>query len=951
MRYKAFISYSHAADGKLAPAIQHALHRIAKPWYRLRTMRVFRDQTNLATSPGLWTSIESALNNAEFFVYLASPTAAQSPWVQKEISWWLKNRSYQSFLILLTDGEIAWDNANQDLDWKVTTALPQQASKVFAEEPLYTDLRWARSVDQLSIRHAQFRTGLLNLAATLLKRDKDELDGDDVRQYRRTRRIAWSGAITLAVLFVGALLAAYFATQQSMLATARALSAQSEAVLPTNPELALLLAREALKYNQDAQAEFALRQAFVRNPQRMIHHSPSAQWLTARFVGSNAIIADDGDKPATVWDVSTGQRVTELAAGNVSRELIVGDSADPPVLVIPAPDDSGFTLYDVKTGKALSSLPGTNPRISRDGKILTALQGGQIKQWALPSLQQLDVKASLPDGYIVHDVSGDGSLLLLTEEGGFSEGTVVHALSGQTLAAIPKRVFREGETFSPNGRLVVSQHNEEGTVELWNAQSGSLVRAFENTEVGWISYVAFSPDLKIVVAGDRSGTLQAWNIDQARNIDNDEQFLILKSQGNDILEIKFSADSQSMLTLAANGTAYLWDTANMRTLVTLGGKGDEALHIAFAPDSRHFLTTHTDGTVRVWDRQMWHPARTVPATKAIIGDDANLVLSAENASVKLWNATDGQLKATLQQSSDDIHRMALSTAKSLVAIAPSEGVVGLWNAQTGATTLQLGAPSAQTTALAFDSTGTELATGSGNGTVRFWSTSDGKLLTEWAATENEVSPENEVRSMLFHSDGERVIIAAGAWARVRERKSGKVLWQTQVTEPGWVQGMALNANGTLLIITSDMVPQIWDLTSYKQVQTLEGHSDEVFSAAFSRDGRWMLTGSGYMRNRGEPAEDGNSIFLWDAKTGRQLLSYQSAGLPLETVSFANDGRTIFAFADVRARSYECDVCVPLPELLDLVSARTSRELSADERARYLSEATLLGWLMNRLASG
>jgi hypothetical protein len=83
MRYKAFISYSHAADGKLAPALQQALHRIAKPWYRLRTMRVFRDQTNLATSPGLWTEIENALRDSEFFIYLASPAAAQSLWVQK----------------------------------------------------------------------------------------------------------------------------------------------------------------------------------------------------------------------------------------------------------------------------------------------------------------------------------------------------------------------------------------------------------------------------------------------------------------------------------------------------------------------------------------------------------------------------------------------------------------------------------------------------------------------------------------------------------------------------------------------------------------------------------------------------------------------------------------------------------------------------------------------------
>ena len=34
--YTAFISYSHAADGKLAPALQLALHRFARPWYRLR---------------------------------------------------------------------------------------------------------------------------------------------------------------------------------------------------------------------------------------------------------------------------------------------------------------------------------------------------------------------------------------------------------------------------------------------------------------------------------------------------------------------------------------------------------------------------------------------------------------------------------------------------------------------------------------------------------------------------------------------------------------------------------------------------------------------------------------------------------------------------------------------------------------------------------------------------
>ena len=33
MAYKAFISYSHAADNRLAPMLQSALQRFAKPFY------------------------------------------------------------------------------------------------------------------------------------------------------------------------------------------------------------------------------------------------------------------------------------------------------------------------------------------------------------------------------------------------------------------------------------------------------------------------------------------------------------------------------------------------------------------------------------------------------------------------------------------------------------------------------------------------------------------------------------------------------------------------------------------------------------------------------------------------------------------------------------------------------------------------------------------------------
>ncbi|MCC7373587.1 MAG: hypothetical protein IT581_02955, partial [Verrucomicrobiales bacterium] len=66
-RYRAFLSYSTAADGGLAPALQRGLQRFAKPWFRRRALRVFRDATGLGITPALWDSIETALRESDFF--------------------------------------------------------------------------------------------------------------------------------------------------------------------------------------------------------------------------------------------------------------------------------------------------------------------------------------------------------------------------------------------------------------------------------------------------------------------------------------------------------------------------------------------------------------------------------------------------------------------------------------------------------------------------------------------------------------------------------------------------------------------------------------------------------------------------------------------------------------------------------------------------------------------
>src|SRR5438093_13413251 len=109
MAYDAFISYSHAKDKPIAAALQSKVQTLGKPWYRRRALRVFRDDTSLSATPSLWPAIEQALGQSRFLILLASPDAAASRWVDKEVAFWLERKSIDTLLVALTDGPPAWD--------------------------------------------------------------------------------------------------------------------------------------------------------------------------------------------------------------------------------------------------------------------------------------------------------------------------------------------------------------------------------------------------------------------------------------------------------------------------------------------------------------------------------------------------------------------------------------------------------------------------------------------------------------------------------------------------------------------------------------------------------------------------------------------------------------------------------------------------------------------------
>ena len=201
MKYNAFISYSHAADGRMAPALQSALERFAKPWYKLRNLNVFRDEASLSVSPHLWSNIQKALDDSEYLIYMASPESANSKWVNKEIKYWLEVKSIDTLLIVLSDGHLNWENDDKISNQGINS-LPPTLVGVFNEEPFYVDLRDMRSESDLSIKNPIFKKDVLKLAAQLHGKAPKDLASEEVSAHRKmiwTRNIAALFLVSLMV--------------------------------------------------------------------------------------------------------------------------------------------------------------------------------------------------------------------------------------------------------------------------------------------------------------------------------------------------------------------------------------------------------------------------------------------------------------------------------------------------------------------------------------------------------------------------------------------------------------------------------------------------------------------------------------------------------------------------------------------------------------------------------
>lgn len=660
-RYKAFISYSHAVDGKLAPALQTGLERFAKPWYRLRAFRVFRDKTGLAVTPALWPSIERGLESSEYFILMASPAAAQSEWVQREIDYWLEHRSTDTLLLVLTDGDIHWDSATGDFDWSRTNGVPRLLERRFREEPNYLDLRWARAHTDLSVRRPRFLDAVASLASTLRQVPLDDLIGEDVTHHRATRRLLRGAVAALLVLTVSAFYAAYQANQARSLAerletervrkitedqraadarevqrraeaersqkaaASRELAAAAANVASNDRNLAILLAMEAVRLSATPEADGLLRQLLARQTRAIVLRGPDGLTVTAtRFApDGQRLLAAFEDGSVRLWNIDAPGDATVL-----SRDSIMYPGADRTraafsrdgSMVLTAPyqlegsygpgaKTAAARLWDVGTGQLRRSLAHpnlTSAVISPDGRRVVTAGGTRIVMWEGDSGRMLNALDDHEAEVVYVDFSPDGKWLVTSAKDdtvrirNAADGTLVSVLR------VPGKSFLLGAALSPDNRWVVTVSNDDPMrVWNWRGTSGTYAAELHREFVESVG-VEFSPDSRLLLTVDTDHSARLWEVATGRNL---HEF----PHDDSIHEAVFSPDGRWIATASVDSTAVLWDASSGRRLLEFGGYDRSRTTAAFSLDGARVATGTAFGQVLVHPCEICGPVENLLA--------------------------------------------------------------------------------------------------------------------------------------------------------------------------------------------------------------------------------------------------------------------------------------------------------------------------------------------------
>lgn len=437
--------------------------------------------------------------------------------------------------------------------------------------------------------------------------------------------------------------------------------------------------------------------------------------------------------------------------------------------------------------------------------------------------------------------------------------------------------------YSPDGKTIAAVGFGRA-VTLWDVSSGRLLHRFLH-ERHPSSNIAFSPDGTMLATGDWQ-VCHLWDIATGKELRQmkADRFVYMDS-------VAFAPDGKTVAGGDGNGTLHLWETATGAQLRRIECKQETLWSMAFSPDSRRLATGDGRGTLCLWDP---HTGKELHRLKAhprgvfevLFSPDGKRLLSSGfglDGTICEWDAATGRLIRTF----GDKRRaralpIALSADGTLLASGEGDGRIRLWDMATGEEKRHWSVGSVPLWRVAFSPDGKTLASGAEeDSSIRLWDIATGR---ERHPSQEHIGP---IHILRYSPDG-KILVSVSPdrrmlwWDLTEKRPRHQFTWSAK----GSSIGVALSPDNNTLAVKSgpdrSLQLQLWDVRAGKPGLRLLDHEEKwLFAIAFSPDGQLLASGG----------EDGR-VTLWSARDGKGLRQLQGMSLPVRSLDFSPDGKTL-----------------------------------------------------------
>jgi WD40 repeat protein len=639
-----------------------------------------------------------------------------------------------------------------------------------------------------------------------------------------------------------------------------------------------------------------------------------------------------------LWETGTWQIKTEVAVAENHELTQALLSRDGKFAVTWGPPTRIWNLATHESVALGSSTPGVNSvaTFSPDGKVITMVEGEQGKSvaraWDSATgrlMYQSDADVALttyevpisPDGKYIAVICGDDNVRLVKTGSWETAATLGGPTQRPRLAA-----------FSPDGKYLATSGYDR-VVHIWQTGTWQTIAELRG-HTGRPEKMRFSNDGRVLVTSSEDGTARVWESGAWRGL------AILQGHTMPMHDLAVSPDGHYVVTTAKDSRARVWevDSSGSSDVVEVDGATENGLAddlpTVYSPDGSFIAVRNSAGVVEVWETG-------TPRKIIELGRGDFLAFSSDGRyafktafgpfgrrnqyDAEMWDVRTWKKVADLTGHSEPIRDIAFSSDGQLVATAGGE--VHVWQAGTGKSLTVLKDPAWR---VVFSSDGKWLATVGQEHTPRVWETAT------WRDVAELRGHTAWVRAIAFNRDGSRLVTAG-------EDNTARI-WETGTWRPlslleghtDRVDEVAFSPDGKYVLTASwDKTARLWETETGKVAAVLEGHTEFINSARFSPDGRLIAT-----------AGD-RTVRVWNTATGRLVVVLPVFALGLDSsgsqrsvraASFSPNGRSLLVSgSDATTRIYSWEMFAPLEDLLALGRTRVTRELTTDEKKKYLHE--------------